>query len=337
MSCFSSHLNEYGHPRMVDVGEKAPTAREAVAVGYVKLPDAVLQSIRDHETQKGDVLKIAELAGLAATKRTSELIPLCHAIRIDAAEVSCVLEEGEARVAIRASVRAREATGVEMEALTAVGVAALTVYDMCKGIDKGMRIEGISLLSKSGGKSGDYFAPESLVSGDGKEKGNRRRVRAAVLTVSDKGARGEREDTSGPALCRLLSEWGAEVVFAEIVPDERREIMERVVKWTDKESVHLVLATGGTGLALRDVTPEALTEIGDRIIPGMGELMRLESLKHTPNAPLSRGLAVSRGGALVVALPGSRKGAEQCFEAIKPSLYHAVEILNGWSDESGKE
>ena len=257
-----------------------------------------------------------------AAKRTPDIIPLCHSIRLDSVQVECTLDAGNKKVRIQAFVKADWVTGVEMEALTAVSVAALTVYDMCKGVDKGMSIEGVRLLRKSGGKSGDYAA-------DSKEEPSAplRGVRAAVLTVSDKGAVGERIDTAGPALRGLLESAGADVVHTSVVPDEIELISEMVSRWSG--DANLILTTGGTGLSARDVTPEALTRIADRTVPGLGELMRAESLKHTPIAPLSRGLAVTLGNCLIVALPGSERGARQCFDAVQPALRHALEVLGG--------
>jgi len=156
-----THLDRKGRPRMVNVGGKDRTCREALAEGTVDLPDAVATALSKGSTPKGNVLAIAETAGIMACKQTAALIPLCHSIRLDSASVSCRFEEDAKKIRITCHVSAREVTGVEMEALTGVSVAALTVYDMCKGIDKGMRIEGIRLLEKSGGKSGTYRAEES--------------------------------------------------------------------------------------------------------------------------------------------------------------------------------
>ncbi|HPP14030.1 MAG: cyclic pyranopterin monophosphate synthase MoaC [Acetomicrobium flavidum] len=151
-----THLDEYGHPKMVDVGAKDPTERMAKACGWIILPRSVYDVVCRGEAPKGDVLKIAELAGIMAAKRTWELIPLCHNIRIDHVEVRCELDEKRSGIRVTSDVSAREVTGVEMEALTAVTVALLTIYDMCKGIDKGMYFEDIHLAEKSGGKSGHY-------------------------------------------------------------------------------------------------------------------------------------------------------------------------------------
>ncbi|MEK6304476.1 MAG: cyclic pyranopterin monophosphate synthase MoaC [Acidobacteriota bacterium] len=149
-----THTDEEGRARMVDVGDKPVTTRTAVASGFVRLSPATIEAIRDHRTPKGDPLEVARLAGVMAAKRTSELIPLCHPLPLHHSDVQVELRADG--VAIVASARTEGKTGVEMEALTAVSVAALTVYDMCKAIDKGMVITEIRLESKTGGRSGDY-------------------------------------------------------------------------------------------------------------------------------------------------------------------------------------
>ena len=155
-----THVDIYGHPIMVDVTDKEETLRSAEAEGWIFLPAAVLREVLEGNTPKGDVLKVAEIAGIMATKRTPELIPLCHPIRLDSVQVYCVVCAEKSGIHIVCRVRAKEVTGVEMEALQGVAEAALCIYDMCKGIDKGMTIEGIRLLNKSGGKSGTYVRGE---------------------------------------------------------------------------------------------------------------------------------------------------------------------------------
>lgn len=152
-----THIDEQGRPRMVDVSQKADTDRLAVAEGRVVMSPAALSAITEQRVKKGDVLQIARLAGIQGAKRASEMIPLCHPLPIDGVEVD-VMADSDHSVRIVASVRTRWRTGVEMEALTAVSAAALTVYDMVKAIDRGMRIEGVRLLEKRGGRSGDWRA-----------------------------------------------------------------------------------------------------------------------------------------------------------------------------------
>jgi cyclic pyranopterin phosphate synthase len=157
MSDFS-HFDDKGRPHMVDVGGKEVTSRQAVAGGTVVMAPETLALIRSGGGKKGDVLTVARLAGIMGAKRTADLIPLCHPIGLDAVEVELVAAEDPPRIEITARCRVHGRTGIEMEALTAVSVAALTVYDMCKAVDRAMRIENIRLLEKSGGRSGDFKA-----------------------------------------------------------------------------------------------------------------------------------------------------------------------------------
>lgn len=153
-----THFDESGASRMVDVGEKNETARHAKAESWVKMRPETLQLILDKELAKGDVLEVARLAGIMAAKKTSDLIPLCHPLALSSAEVN-LQPQGETLLRIEAIVKLNGKTGVEMEALTAVSVAALTVYDMCKAIDRGMELGPARLLEKSGGKTGDFQQP----------------------------------------------------------------------------------------------------------------------------------------------------------------------------------
>jgi len=149
-----THTDDEGRARMVDVGEKSITTRTAVASGFVRMAPATIEAIRNHQTPKGSPLEVARLAGIMAAKRTSELIPLCHTLPLNHADVQ--LELRDEGIAISATASTDSKTGVEMEALTAASVAALTIYDMCKAIDKAMVITEIRLESKTGGRSGDY-------------------------------------------------------------------------------------------------------------------------------------------------------------------------------------
>ena len=154
-----THFDERGAARMVDVGAKAETHRVAVAGGSIRMQPATFALVRSGSAKKGDVLGVARVAAIQAAKRTSELIPLCHPVPLTSVAVDFTLDEAAARVECRATVQCTARTGVEMEALTAVQVALLTIYDMCKAVDRGMTMEGIRLLEKRGGKSGDYVAP----------------------------------------------------------------------------------------------------------------------------------------------------------------------------------
>jgi cyclic pyranopterin phosphate synthase len=151
-----SHLDDKGHIQMVDVGQKPDTERVAVAKGEVTMRTETLRLIAEGGAPKGDVLTAAQIAGIMAAKRTPDLIPLCHPLQLTKVDVEFEIDEANARIKITATVRCQGKTGVEMEALTAVSVAALTIYDMAKAVEKTMRISNIRLVKKSGGKSGDW-------------------------------------------------------------------------------------------------------------------------------------------------------------------------------------
>lgn len=159
---------------------------------------------------------------------------------------------------------------------------------------------------------------------------------AIVLTMSDSASQGTRDDRSGPEVRRLLQSAGFEVSRVEVLPDERDQIEARLVEAADVDSVRLIVTTGGTGLAHRDVTPEATLAVADRNVPGMSELMRMEGLRKTPRAALSRGVVAVRGSTLIVNLPGSVRGARESLEALLPILPHALEILSEGSLNCGE-
>ena len=161
MSSFT-HFNEQGRAKMVDVTEKAVTHRQATAAGEIRMAAETLEMIRSGTMKKGDVLAVAQVAGIQAAKHNWELIPMCHPLPLTGVDISFALEDDPCMVKIAATVSCTGVTGVEMEALTAVSVAALTIYDMCKAVQKDMQITNIRLLKKSGGKSGDYQAEESV-------------------------------------------------------------------------------------------------------------------------------------------------------------------------------
>lgn len=156
-----THIGAQGRAKMVDVTEKTPSVREAEAEGFIQMQPETLQRILTGGVKKGDVLSVAQVAGIMATKRTHELIPMCHPLMLTGADIRFEPSENPTGIQIRATVRVKGETGVEMEALTAVSVAALTIYDMAKAVEKGMTITGVRLIRKSGGKSGEYLRTET--------------------------------------------------------------------------------------------------------------------------------------------------------------------------------
>ena len=151
-----THFNKEGRARMVDVGEKKDTMRIAIAEGEIIMQPSTLKMIKDRKITKGDVLGVAQVAGIMAAKKTSEIIPMCHPLLLTSININFKVDEGKNKIIIQSQVKTVGKTGVEMEPLTAVSVAALTIYDMCKAIDRGMTIQDIHLVEKSGGQSGHY-------------------------------------------------------------------------------------------------------------------------------------------------------------------------------------
>ena len=161
--------------------------------------------------------------------------------------------------------------------------------------------------------------------------------KVVILTISDRGAKGEREDSSGPAIKEMIKDLPAEVVYYEIIPDEKEKIAEALKKSADRLKADLILTTGGTGLSPRDVTPDATLKVIEKEVPGFSEAMRAESLKKTPHAMISRAISGIRGSSLIVNLPGSPKSVRENLSVILPALPHALSKLKGDPEECGQE
>ncbi|MEY3647927.1 MAG: hypothetical protein RLZ13_812, partial [Bacteroidota bacterium] len=272
-----------------------------------------IQAIRNRTVPKGDVLECARVAGLFAAKRTADMIPDCHPLPIEYTAVSYTL--GELELYIQVEIHTIYKTGVEVEAMHAASVVALTVYDMLKPIDKGVSIEQIKLIEKKGGKSDRNAA-----------LGQARR--AAILVCSDSLAAGQGSDRSGEVIREKLVQLGITVEEKKIVPDAVEAIQAAVTRFVAL-GLDLLLVTGGTGLSPRDVTPEALEPLLDRRIPGVEEAIRSYGQQRLATAMLSRSVAGQIGKTLVLALPGSPAGAAEGMDAVFPALLHAFSVVEG--------
>jgi molybdenum cofactor synthesis domain-containing protein len=230
--------------------------------------------------------------------------------------VNVVFDIGKREIEIRVTVKAVHKTGVEMEALTAASVAALTIYDMAKALDESLEITGIHLLSKHGGKSDFADSPAKPLS-------------AAVLVISDSISSGEKSDQSGRTIVDRLETEGLRVATYKVVPDDPEIITRELLAYADEQKIDLVVTTGGTGFGPRDNTPEVMEKVIERQVPGIPEAARAYGRDRTPYAMLSRGRAGIRGKTLIVNLPGSAKAAAESLDALFPGLLHAFKMLAG--------
>lgn len=332
-----SHLDSDGRARMVDVGGKAVTARRAVARGrYVTRAD-VIALLRDDALPKADVLTTARLAGIGGAKRTSELIPLCHPLPLDAVTIDLELEQSSVLITATASTTGR--TGVEMEALTAVAVAGLTLHDMVKAVDTAGMLTDVALIEKTGGVRGPWTRAEASASGASRAadaapaadaaaptaRGVRPRT-AIVLVVSTRAAAGTHDDTTGPLIAEWLAEHGFAVDAVTVTPDAE---VASGVEGALAASPAVIITTGGTGISPTDRTPEAVTAVLDTDLPGIAEAIRARGLAATPTAALSRGVAGVARGTVVVTLPGSPGGVRDGLAVLDGLLEHLVDQLAG--------
>jgi cyclic pyranopterin phosphate synthase len=305
-----SHLDADGRARMVDVGDKAVTKRSATATGRFTTTAEVIALVKADDLPKADVLATARIAGIQGAKRTSELIPLAHALALSS--VSVDFEFADTSILITATAKTTGQTGVEMEALTAVAIAGLTLHDMTKAVDPASVLGDIQLVSKTGGKSRMPVRPLS----------------AAVIVASTQGAAGTREDTTGPRIAEWLEQRGYAVELTVVADADVAAELTRVVATAPA----LIITTGGTGMSPTDQTPEGTRALLTRELPGVAEAIRARGLPNTPKAALSRGLAGTSGDTVIVNLPGSTGGVKDGLAVLDELLEHLVAQVAGGGD-----
>ena len=299
---------------MVDVTFKSSTLRIATAQAVVVVSKQdTIDAIKNDTVPKGNVFAMSKAAGLLGVKKTPDLLPDCHPMPIEFTGIEYSIDGLE--ITIKVTVKTIYKTGVEVEAMHGASIVALNMYDMLKPIDKGIEIHNIKLLMKKGGKS------------DFKDK-YRKDLKAAVIVCSDTISAGQKEDKAGKAIIEKLKQSSVEVIDYTIIPDEVDQIQNTFLKHVANKT-DMVIFTGGTGLSKRDVTPEALKPLLDREIPGIVEAARKYGQDRTPYSMLSRSVAGVKDETLVLALPGSTKGAAESMDALFPSVLHVFRIFKG--------
>lgn len=338
-----THVAADGSARMVDVTDKAITDRQARATARVNVSPATAQLIADGSGPKGEVLAVARLAGIMAAKRTAELVPLAHPLPLTKIDVQTDVDVAAGTVSIETLARTTGKTGVEIEALVAASVTALTVYDMVKAVERHASIDEVRVIEKQGGRHdfGRESLPAEAAGVDGRPAAPATPVhgaaapalRVAAITVSTSRAIGERADASAGALAAFLGRTGWEATGHVTVSDNGAAIEVALRDAADRADV--VLTFGGTGVTPDDVTPEATEAVLDREIPGLAEALRARSLQSTPLAALSRGLAGAIGEALVINLPGTPKALAELEPLLVQIVPHAVAQLRRRAGDDG--
>lgn len=294
---------------MVDITHKSFSKRTAKAQAIVFASEKItIERIKNNDIPKGNVLDFARAAALLAIKNTFQVIPDCHPLPIEHTQIQFELNEKEIKIIVM--VETIYKTGVEVEAMHGAMIAALTLYDMLKPIDKYLEIGAITLLEKKGGKSDKQ-----------KDLAIAKNIRARVVVCSDSVFAKTKEDKAGAGIVEKLQTYEMGSVDKIVVPDEKLEIEKTCIE-AEKEGIQLLIYTGGTGLSPRDITPEAIAPLLHQNIPGIMEAARNYGMERTSLAMLSRGLAGMRNKMLVLCLPGSTKGALESMQALFPACFH---------------
>jgi len=296
---------------MVDITHKNNTLRTAVAQAIVKVSSPkTIEAIITKQIPKGDVFEMAKTAGLFAAKRTSDMIPDCHPLPIEFTSVDYKIENLNIQIIV--TIKTLYKTGVEVEAMHAASVVAITMYDMLKPVDKGVEIENIKLIHKKGGKSSF--------------KDNGKGLKSAVVVCSNAIANEQKEDKAGKIVIEKLESLEVSITEYSIIPDNFDTIQEKV-KHLENQQNDLIIFTGGTGLSKTDITPQALIPLLDYRIPGIEEAIRSYGQNRMPYAMISRSVVGVINKSIIIALPGSTNGAKESMDAIFPAVLHAFKAL----------
>lgn len=312
---------------MRDITSKQISLRKAIAIGFVACEEQTYNLIIENRLPKGNLFDIARAAGYLGAKQTQHLIPHCHPVSIDGLEIRFEtlnnhsthdylgkIEKFGVLIIVEAQSIGR--TGIEIEALTAVSICGLTIYDLLKPLnDSSLEISSIRLIEKKGGKSDRskfFIEPQ----------------KAAILVCSDTTFEGKSEDKSGLLIKELLEKYNTTILEYNIVSDEPTGIKEQLLSMVSKD-IPFIFTSGGTGLGPRDNTIEVVKSIVEKEAIGIAEAMRAHGQMRTPLAMFSRSFAGTLNKTTIICLPGSTKGVKESLEAILPAIFHANNMLNG--------
>lgn len=318
---------------MIDVSQKASTFRSALAEGKIIVGKTVYEHIVNKTLPKGNALKMAEMAGIMGAKKTHDLIPLCHILNLDQVSVHHRMNEDDYSITVYCLVKAVAKTGVEMEALMGVNLALLTLYDLCKMVEANLTIARQRLLIKCGGKSKRWEHPDGVpadaalllppIAGP-----NLHQKTAVVITVSERAFKGNYR-AKGLLATQILLKAGMQVSQHYTLPDDLDQITLLVKKIMQDSPPDLLITVGGTGVAIDDVTPEAIRPLLHRELQGISEYFHQYGALSNVFSWLSRSVAGLIDKTVVVAMPGSEGSIQQNLDVLLPLLPHLFHILAG--------
>ena len=298
---------------MVNITHKSDSLRKATATAIVQLSNAAtVEAIKNNQVPKGDVFSFAKVAAFFAIKKTSDMIPDCHPLPVEYSDVRFAIHD--LQIQIEVEVHTIYKTGVEVEAMHGASIAALTLYDMLKPLDKGIEILQVKLLEKTGGKTDKNWLQTKPIT-------------AAVIVCSDSVFQQKAIDKAGLALIEKLKLHAVETAHYEIVPDET-DAIQQVFHKLIQDKINLLLFVGGTGVSPRDISVEAIRPLLEKELPGVMETARSYGQARMPFAMLSRSIAGTVGDSLVLCLPGSTKAAVEYADALFPQVLHVFNMLD---------
>ncbi len=329
---------ENANYKMIDIDHKVDTHRKAVASGYFYASHETIKKIINKEIPKGDVLSLAEIAGIQGAKLTSQVLPLCHPLQLTSVRVwtECLADT----IQVFCEAKTISKTGVEMEALCGVNAALLCIYDLVKSVDPVLEIKNIKLHSKEGGKTGHWMNPtieqKSIEQPSEKSASSEfTNLHFSVITMSDRAYQEKYEDHSGAEIVSWVQKNNGKLIQKIILPDEKDKLMSEIKKLIAEKSTNCILISGGTGLSKRDITPEAVSQLvkecGGKEICGIGELLRNEGIAKTKFAVLSRSSGYLIENTLIITLPGSVKAVLESLPVIHDLIPHMIHTARGGS------
>jgi cyclic pyranopterin phosphate synthase len=317
------------HPYLAisNILRERPVYHQAIACGSIRIPPLAFNTGKNGPLVNDNMLSLAEAAGIIGAKTISNALPTTPTPHIEHVTLHWDIDTQNSKITAYAQTLAFAKTSIEISALAAVNAALLTLWDIIKNTNPNLNIENLRLLIKSDGVGRFWINPSGIPTWLQNQLPDPHFLKgrsAAILVMSDRASKGEYSDDSGNCLKTFLGEAGADITSYNVIPDDANEIEQSILKICCDHKPNLLVASGGTGPGPRDITPDILAKVSDRMLHGLGDVLRRESLYYTDTAWLSRTTAGMVGATLVIALPGSPKAVKECWDILCPFLGNAL-------------